>query len=76
MEQFAIPGRAADPVVAGLFPRLIPDAGDLIGLADLVVAAAFRHRLPERDDALAERRAVVPAAATGQAETEIGDDEK
>ncbi len=61
-------------VVAGLFPRRVPKAGDFIGLADLVIATALRHRLPKRDDAFAERGAV-SAAAARQAENEIGDDE-
>jgi hypothetical protein len=54
MEQLAVPRGIADAIVARDLARVVPAAGNLIGLADVIAAAAFGHRLAERDDALAE----------------------
>jgi hypothetical protein len=76
MEQLAVPGGAADTIVGRVFARCVDEAGDLIGLADLVVAAAFRHGLTEGNDALAERLSVAAPAATAKAKGKSGADEK
>src|SRR6516162_9397906 len=62
MEQLAIPGGRADPVIGRILPRIIPDAVDLIGEAGEVGAATLWHRLAQRNDALTKPLAIAGAA--------------